>query len=431
MDAIRTVTRFVRPPAPLDERARRILPILVFTAFVTGYQGSILSTILTYPARQWGKTSADQTHVLALLRLDIVAALVIVRAADRFGRRNLLALSSLAAPIFTGLCATTNSLITLGILQFVSRALTTAVAILITVYVAEEFPTGTRGWATGMLVTTAAFGSGVLLVVASTADRSPGAWRFPFLLPLFGVPVLLLLFRGLEESQRFERVAEGEHHQVHRRATVRAMYRYRRRLLLVAFFSLAFAFEQAPARQLQNDFLRVERHFSAVDVSLFGILSNAPGLIGVMLSTLLCDRYGRRIFIVIGLAGFAIGDTGLFLTSGTSLWIASIFGALVGGLAIPALGVFTAELFPTEMRATANGIATAFGRVGGGAGLLFVGWLATSTTGPVIAMTTLALWAAIAIILLLPETAGRELPESEGDMATRPRSASAPIELAT
>ncbi len=389
--------------------------------------------MLTYPARQWGKTGPEQTHLLALLRFDIVAAMIIVRAADRFGRRNLLIWSSIAAPVFTGLCAFTNSLAALGALQFVSRALTTAIAILITVYVAEEFPTGSRGWATGVLVALAAFGSGALLVVAATADRTPDAWRYPFLLPLLAVPLLMWLFRGLQETERFEDVAANERHQIDRRATLRAMYVHRTRLLLVALFGLAVAFEQTPARQLQNDFLRTERHFSALNVSVFGILSNAPGLIGLLLSTMLCDRYGRKLFIAVGLAGFAIGDAGLFLTHGTSLWISSIIGALVGGLALPAMGVFTAELFPTEMRATANGIGTVFTRIGGAAGLLFVGWLATTKTGPFIALTTAALWVGIALLMLLPETAGRELQESEGSPAIHPTPTTPvnPIELLT
>jgi len=95
----RGITSFFDPPVPLNGRSKRLYPMLVLTALVTGYQGSILSTILTYPAQQWGKSASEQARLLAVLRFDIVAALLIVRAADHLGRKRILTYCALAAPV--------------------------------------------------------------------------------------------------------------------------------------------------------------------------------------------------------------------------------------------------------------------------------------------------------------------------------------------
>lgn len=415
----RRVVDVIAPPVALTPRVVRLLVILAGVAFITSYQGSILSTLLTYPAQQWGESASSQARVLALLRFDIVFALAIVRAADRYGRRRLLIAGSIIGPILTALCALTNSLAAFGTIQFFARAVTTAVAILITVYVAEEFPTGSRAWATGALVGTAAFGSGVLLAAAAIADRSPNAWRLPLLLPLVFVPYLMWTFRSLEESSRFEaRVPAATRTDRRRdRLAVRSAFRFHRhRLLWVAGLALVVAFEQTPARQLQNEFLRSERHFSSLQVSTFGLLSNAPGLIGLLLGSMWSDRHGRKRFIVVGLAGFAIGDAGMFLSHGVMLWFWSVFGALFGGLSLPALAVYTAEIFPTVIRATANGVVTAMSRIGGAVGLLAVGWVSTKATGPALAATSVGLWIGIVILLArLPETAGLDLEERVSD----------------
>ena len=420
MQLPRRVLKLVACPVALDRRITRLLVILSGVAFITSYQGSVLSTILTYPAKQWGESARSQAQVLAVLRFDIVFAFLIVRAADRHGRRRVLIIGSIAGPLLTALSALTNGLIFFGALQFAARTFTTAVAILITVYVAEELPNGARAWATGLLVGVAAGGSAALLLISATADRSPNAWRLPLLLPMLMVPYLLWSFRSLEESIRFKTRVVGAADvslgvKPARDAVVRAFRIHRQRLAWVAVLALVIAFEQTPARQLQNEFLRSERDFSSVQVSVFGLLSNAPGLIGLLVGSMLSDRIGRKRFIVIGLSGFAIGDAGMFLSHGTMLWVWSVIGALFGGMCLPALGVYTAEVFPTMIRATANGVVTAMSRFGGAIGLLAVGWLSSSTAGPALAATTIGLWLGIIVLITaLPETAGMDLEERTG-----------------
>jgi hypothetical protein len=94
----------------------------------------------------------------------------------------------------------------------------------------------------------------------------------------------------------------------------------------------------------------------------------------------------------------------LFLTHGKTEWFVSIFGAAIGGMLLPAMAIYPAELFPTAIRATADGWAVFTGRVGGVLGLLLVGLFSSEGhTGAILATTTIGLWLAMALLRFLPE----------------------------
>ena len=55
------------------------------------------------------------------------------------------------------------------------------------------------------------------------------------------------------------------------------------------------------------------------------------------------------------------------------MWLASTIGAIVGAAAVPALGVYSAELFPTSLRGQANAAITVLALIGSGVGLVAAG----------------------------------------------------------
>ena len=86
----------------------------------------------------------------------------------------------------------------------------------------------------------------------------------------------------------------------------------------------------APAlKQLMNQFLREERGFSASRISLFSLLTNTPGFIGVVVGARLADRRGRthrrRPVAVAGR-----GLTAAMVLAGWPMWAFSVVGAIVG-----------------------------------------------------------------------------------------------------
>lgn len=411
------VAAALRPPEPIGRSGRTLLLCLGVIAAAAGYQGSLPTVVMTYVADQFGATDPQQNTALAVIRLDIFFTLLLVRAADRVGRRRMLLTCATAGPILTAVCALSTSLPMFALLQIVSRSFVTAVAILITVMVVEEMPARSRAWAGGCMVACAAVGSGIVQGGSAVADRSAGAWRLPFLLPLVSLPFLVFIRARMTETGRFQRHAEAALADSELRLpTLAAFKRHRRRLLTIALLVGLIAFQSNPSRQLRNDYLRNERNFSGNDLSLFGILTNAPGIFGVVFGSLVGDRRSRRIVISVGLLAIAIADFGIYRSHGSAIWMWSIFGALFGAAALPALAILTAELVPTAIRSTANGFTTFASRLFGFVGLLAAAYLsellADGNEGVVVSMFSFSLVVAVVILwLTTPETSRRELED--------------------
>ncbi len=407
----------LRPPEPIGRLGTTLLLCLGVVAATAGFQGSLPTVVMTYAADQFGASDAEQNTALAFIRLDIFFTLLLVRTADRVGRRRMLLVCATTGPLLTAVCALSTSLPQFTVMQIVSRSFVTATALLITVMVVEEMPAGSRAWAAGIMVGCAAIGSGVVQGGSAIADRSIGAWRLPFLVPLLSLPALLVIRRHLRETGRFQQKVDATAADDQLRLpTIAAFAKHRRRLLTIALLVGLIAFQSNPSRQLRNDFLRNERGFSGNDLSLFGVLTNAPGVFGVMFGSLIGDRRSRRVVISVGLLCIAVADFGVYRSHGSAIWAWSIFGALFGAAALPALAILTAELVPTAIRSTANGFTTFASRVFGFVGLLGAAFLADhladGNEGTVVSAFSLSLVFAVVVLwLTTPETSHRALEE--------------------
>jgi MFS family permease len=217
------------------------------------------------------------------------------------------------------------------------------------------------------------------------------------------VPLLLLARRHLPESKRF--VAAHAHAHL-------AGHGGRLRLLAgAAFFIALFA---APVSQLQNEFLRDERAYTAFGISLFTICTSTPAGIGVVAGGKLADLHGRRIIGAVGVVGGVGGTVLMFLSHGPAMWAWSLGASIIGGASLPALGVYGPELFPTGVRAKANGVLVVAGVLGSSAGLLAAGALSDSLGSLGRALAVLAIGPALLAVLVVtryPETARLELED--------------------
>jgi MFS transporter, AAHS family, benzoate transport protein len=401
------------PPVPLGARVWNILAMLGLVVVGTSYQGSVPSATMTYIAKEFGNTTEEQSRALAIIRVDVLVSLVVLRLADRFGRRRMLLFTTTVGPILTALCALSPGLVVFTFLQVLGRGMVTASLLLITVIGVEEVPALARTWASGFLVGLAAVGSAIAVGSVAIADSSLWAWRLLYLVPLLSLPAVLVVKKRLPESRRFQTNVHVESRRslaAEWRDVVERVRAHRRRLVIVSIFFALLAFENTPTRQLQNDFLTNQQGFSSKQVALFSVLTNIPGVFGLLLGGLIGDRFGHRRLLTFTLFGFVVGDAGLFLSNGSAVWAWSVFGSFVGAASIPVCAILSSEVFPTSFRSTANGITTAVSRIGGALGLLVAGALSTVwSRGSAIAFTTTALLVSLALIRFLPETSGREL----------------------
>lgn len=387
-------------PAQVDSLAR-----LVVLALCSGYIGTLLSQLTTFAGREFGAGVDAQATAQAATRIGVLVALTAAFAADRLGRRRTLQLALVGACLVTALTGLSSGLVTFAAVQVVARGLTTGADVVRAVTLAEVMPAGARAYAISLSAMCAGLGSGAVVWMLPLADVDPRAWRLLFGLGAVFAPLAYFAGRGLGESGRFV---------VHQHDARRErLGEHRGRLALLAASAALTTVFAAPASQLQNEYLRTGRGFSAGAITVFTLLTSTPAGIAVFFGGRLADVYGRRAIGAVGLVGAAAGITVSFAAGGALLWGGAIAGTLFGGLVVPTLLVYGPELFPTRLRGRANGVITAAGVLGSVTGLLLVGNLA-DRFGFGVAMATVAVGPALVAVLVLtryPETAQRELEE--------------------
>ncbi len=281
---------------------------------------------------------------------------------------------------------------------------------------------------TGLGTLAYGLGAGVIVMTLPLADLGTWGWRLTFVVAGISLPMIWSAARHLPESGRFRRLEATriEHAVTTSTSPDTPDTRDTRgdtgggesrrikpaRFVLIASIFLLFNVFVAPASQLQNDYLRTERGFSGLMITLFVIATATPGGLGVLAGGRLADIRGRRAAIVPGLVALGIFNAVFFASSGAPMWFGSLLGSVLGGLAVPAMGVIAPELFPTARRAGVRGFITAIAVAGSVCGLMIAGPLVDARGyGLTFGILAVAPLLAAALAFAIPETRGRELEE--------------------
>ena len=326
--------------------------------------------------------------------------------ADRMGRTRALVLAVVTYSGFTGLTATATGVATLLLWRALVGLGLGGEWSAGSVLVAESWPPEHRGKAIGFMQSGWAIGY-ILAALLAAAVLPRWGWR-----PLFvaGVAPALLAIWALAQVEEPPRAPSPT------RPLVRSPALWRRAAIassvtscvLFAYWGL---FTWIPS-YLSNPVARGGAGLSVVQSSAWIVPMQAGAFCGYTLFGFLADRFGRRpVFLTFVLAAAILAP--VYGQWGRHPAALMAMGPLVGFFGhgyFSVFGAMLAELFPSAIRATLQGLCYNVGRVASALAPVSIGALADRFgIGSALAFTSVFFVAGGALIFLLPETRGEKL----------------------
>ncbi|MEV6067281.1 MFS transporter [Nocardia sp. NPDC052001] len=297
------------------------------------------------------------------------------RYADRFGRRAALTLSVTVMAAGSLIIAATPSYATIGLAAPVILLLARLLQGLSVggeyatsaTYLSEVASAGKRGFYSSFQYVTLVAGQltalGVQLVLLqflSSAQMYSWGWRIPFLIGAFGAIVVMLLRRGMDESESF-RAESAAPQATSNRGSLRVLLRYPRECLLVVGLTLGgtvafYTYTTYMQKYMVNT--------SGISKPTAAWINFAALLVFVVLQPIagaLSDRIGRRkLLITFGVLG-TLGTVPLMTLLGDTRNPFAAFALMLSALVIitgytSINAIVKAELFPTRIRALGVGL---------------------------------------------------------------------------
>lgn len=403
---------------PLSPYLRRLLVFLSVATFFEGYDMFALAQILPNLRADFGISPTGAGWLLAFINLGTVIAYLLIRVADRVGRRRVLSITIVGYTLASLASAASPNAVTFGLLQCIARVFLIGEWTIAMVIAAEEYPAARRGTVIGILQACSSLGGIACAGLVPLMLKSPIGWRLVFVVGAVPLAIMAYARRGLKETRRFEEArAHGPPAPQGDLLAVLRTPHLRRILQMAVIWFLSYACSQN-AVTFWKEFAIAERGFT--DAQVGGAISVAAvaSMPLVFLAGRLLDAVGRRRGAVIIYGALSLGVFAAYTLHGRGALTAALVLAVFGCSAfLPVLNAFTTELFPTEFRADAFAWSNnLLGRIGYVLSPPLVGYFAARHGwGPTVGATAVFPLLALGLILaLLPETGGRELEETAG-----------------
>lgn len=385
---------------------------------ITG--NDLLKEVLNSPSPEAIRQYKDNLFAVFLLG-GTLGGLGCGMLADRYGRRPIMALTILLYSVFSGLTYFAQTQWDLAALRFLVAMGVGGEWAVAAALVSEVFPTRARAHASAIFHASSVLGIWMAALVGLMVGAN---WRIAYLIGI--VPALLILWvrTSIKEPERWVHARRSE--STAPRGSLRELLGHPRYCVLAVlgmllatvglgtFWGVAVA-GQDLAKQVLVSHDKVPAQAAEQKAKFaYGIVQTAGSGLGLLAFGPICARWGRRpTFIGFQLLSLIIVPIVCFGPKSYDqlLLLLPVFGFLTLGIHA-GFAIYFPELFPTHLRATGASFCFNGGRLLSAAVLSFSGWLKTQIDLRW-AMTALAglFVVGIVLVLFLPETRNRELPE--------------------
>ncbi|MGH3430970.1 MAG: MFS transporter [Mycobacteriales bacterium] len=352
----------------------------IYEIFLAGVLGSVLG-------KDFHLSKSSLTLLLSSAFVGMfIGALTLGRLADRFGRRRIFLISLGAYSVFSLLGAFSVGPVMLVAARFLAGIGIGAEPPVSDTYLSDLLPPRLRGRYTAWAYTLSFLGvpaAGFLghWLVPITPFGVAG-WRWMFVIGAFGAVIVFLLRTKLPESPRWleavgrtdEAEAVVERFEQQARAAgaelptptaeqgtpaetgrLRNLFvpPYRRRTLMMAVFHMLQTWGYYGFGTLAPIVL-IAKGYPIVESLLFSAVTFIGYPVGAAISVPIVERIERKylvVFSVLGMAAF-----GLAFGYSTTTWVIVVCGSVytaISNLFSNAFHIYQAEIFPTQLRATA------------------------------------------------------------------------------
>lgn len=334
----------------------------------------MVSFIIAALSIEWA-LGAEQIGSLAAINSIgmAVGAAVAGSMADRYGRRTILLWTLVIFSAASGLSALATSFAVLCILRFITGFGLGGELPVASTLVSESVPVQERGRAIVLLESFWAVGWILAALIAYFIIPHYG-WRIAFVIGALPAFYALYLRRAVQDSPRYFLQGRKRLSFQERIASVwSAPYRKSTITLWILWFTVVFSYY---GMFLWLPTVMVLKGFGLIKGFQYVLIMTVAQLPGYFTAAYFIEKYGRKFVLVIYLLLTAISavwfgsaaSEGMLIAAGICL---SFFNLGAWG----AMYAYTPELYPTAIRSTGVGFASAFGRIGGVVGPYLVGMM--------------------------------------------------------
>ena len=341
--------------------------------------------------------------------------------ADRFGRVKMLQITILWYSVFTFLCAFAQNFEQLFILRamhgFGFGGEWAAGAVLMGEVIRDKY----RGRGVGIVQTGWAIGWGASALVYTAVYwlvPEAMAWRVLFAVGLVPAIFVFWVRRHIDEPEihQARRQSQPSVGVSHLFSAFRGPY-----LWTTVKVALMVSGAQGGGYALaiwMPTYLRTVRGLSATTAGGFLLVQILGALVGFLIGTYLSDAIGRKwTFLISAVGSLVMVLIFMFapLSNESIFWLGIPLNVFLL-IKFPPMGPFMTELYPTAIRGTGQGFCYNAGRAIGSFFPTMVGFVSEGMPlGVVIAIfSSVAFGVMIVMLLMLPETRGRNLAELDG-----------------